>query len=295
MISTARRVGRLAHHLARCNSSASSELIAAPELAAGSNIQCDLFPYTNGKGHGCVLTLGKAPVNSLNEAFFDEINATCESLVADERVSSVVLASSFPKVFSAGLDFTPGVLVEPDEARFCAMWSAFQRALMALHLLPMPLVAAINGVAMAGGTVLSLTADHRFVTPNVLMGLNEASIGMVPPRWLDLMLGDVVGRQRAEIMLVRGQMYKGGAAAVEAGLGDECADDDDLGELRARAMRKAEELAAQFTPQSAVLKQRFRAGAAAEATDAAVLETWEYVRAEPFQNFVRAFLSKGKK
>lgn len=294
MISTARRAGRLAHHLARCNSTASN-LIAAPELAAGSHITCDLFPYAKGNGHGCVLTLGKAPVNSLNEAFFDDIHATCESLVADERVSSVVLASAFPKVFSAGLDFTPGVLVDPEKDRFCAMWSAFQRALMALHLLPMPLVAAVNGVAMAGGTVLSLTADHRLVTPSVLMGLNEASIGMVPPRWLDLMLEDVVGHKRAEHMLVRGQMYKGGDAVVQAGLGDECAEADDLDELHARAMGKAEELASQFTPHGAILKQRFRAAAAAEATDAAVLETWEYVRAEPFQAFVRSFLAKTKK
>ena len=148
---------------------------------------------------------------------------------------------------------------------------------------------------MAGGTVLSLTADHRLVTPSVLMGLNEASIGMVPPRWLDLMLEDVVGHKRAEHMLVRGQMYKGGDAVVQAGLGDECAEADDLDELHARAMGKAEELASQFTPHGAILKQRFRAAAAAEATDAAVLETWEYVRAEPFQAFVRSFLAKTKK
>ena len=214
---------------------------------------------------------------------------------------SVVLASAFPKVFSAGLDFTPGVLVDPEEAQFKEMWGAFQCSLSTLHNLSKPLVVAVNSVAPAGGTVLSLAGDYRLCTPKCTMGLNEAAIGMVPPRWLDLMYMAVVGEKEAMRALTQGKMFTSGAECLAIGLVDEVIESDDLEALRERACLVAEQLSGQWTPCSAVMKRRFRAEATSFFNQDGIDETWEYVKgakhggAPAFQDFVEAFLSKKKK
>lgn len=295
----ARRIRTLSAHLCAARH---YTLTAAPELASGSSIKVDLFAFEGKRaGQGCVLTLGKGPVNSLDTAFFKEMDATCRLVSADDRVQSVVLASAFPKVFSAGLDFTPGVLVSPEEESFKAMWHSFQSSLATLHNLPKPLVVAVNGVAPAGGTVLALAGDYRLATPKCSMGLTEAAIGLVPPRWLDLMCQSAVGEKGAMRMLTQSRMLTSGDECLSFGLVDEVAESDDLDALRERACAVAEQLGGQWTTQSAVMKRRFRAETTSFFNQAGIDETWEYVKGSKhggtpdFENFVTAFLSKKKK
>lgn len=104
--------------------------------------------------------------------------------------SSVIIASDFPKVFSAGLDLKTLIRSEESESEFSSRIhdyiGLFQETCAILLSCPAPTAAVISGACPAGGTVLSLCCDARVLATdfNFFMGLNEVAVGMAPPLWV---------------------------------------------------------------------------------------------------------------
>lgn len=165
------------------------------------------------------LRLARPPVNALDPVLCRLLReALAEAIAADAR--GIVLSGG-PAAFSAGLDVPH--LVGLDAAGLRAAWGGFIDTARALAQSPVPVAAAINGHAPAGGCVLALCCDYRVMAEgDYRIGLNETQVGLVAPEGIQRLLRRVVGAHRAERLLVAGAMVDAGQA-LAIGLVDELA------------------------------------------------------------------------
>jgi Delta3-Delta2-enoyl-CoA isomerase len=166
-------------------------------------------------------------------------------------MQALVLASSNPKVFSAGLDLKELYPQPPPDStsdmkagssdRLIKFWKSFQQVYLELYGCRLATVAALEGHAVAGGCMLALCADYRIMNddPRVTIGLNESQLGIVAPSWLGQQLVDTVGRRTAELGLMRGTLWNP-QDAWRINLVDQLAP---LAEVRPTALAVAKELA----------------------------------------------------
>lgn len=186
--------------------------------------------------------LSRAPVNSLSLELLEELNRWMLWLGSDDGCKSVLLTSSIPTVFSAGLDI--GEMYNPQPERLRRFWQAFQEAWLILNSFPKPIIAAINGNSPAGGCILSLGADYRLMArhpagkPDRLyrIGLNETKLGITAPAWVIPAYAYVLGSRNAERMLQLGETPTADEA-LKIGLVDAVVEEE---QLRSAAMKEAE-------------------------------------------------------
>ena len=105
------------------------------------------------------------------------------SVVADGAKACVV-TSARPGVFSAGLDIMSMYGRTDDELR--EYWTYVQDMWLALYMAPIPMIAAVNGAAPAGGCLIAMSCDYRVMAqhPKFNIGLNETLLGIVAPTWV---------------------------------------------------------------------------------------------------------------
>jgi len=165
------------------------------------------------------LILTRSPVNALNRELLMQLN---QALLDSERegVRGVILTGS-GGCFSAGLDISE--LLALDTAGLTEFLTEFMHCLLRLSLAPMPIVAAVNGHAPAGGAVLSLYCDRRImVSGRARMGLNEVAVGLYPGPLILRLLERTVGVRLAAELLMTGALLEP-EAARHVGLVDELA------------------------------------------------------------------------
>ena len=183
--------------------------------------------------HGPVheLQLARPPVNALNPALCGDL-ADALAAALDAGAQGIVLSGG-PKVFSAGLDVPYLLSLGRDRAALTSAWERFFAAARALAHSPVPVAAAIAGHAPAGGCVLALCCDYRVMAHAVdpaspfRIGLNETQVGLAAPEGIQHLLSRVVGRQRAERLLVSGELVDA-QRALAIGLVDEVVAIDDV-------------------------------------------------------------------
>lgn len=147
----------------------------------------------------------------LVEAFFDALVKT------RQQARSLVLTGG-AKFFSIGLDLPALITYGQDEmSRF---WDRFTGLVFELYTLPMPVVCAMAGHAVAGGNVLALTGDYRLAGDgDKKIGLNEVKLGIPAPYLTDLALRQLIGDRAATKMLYEGDFITF-SRAEEIGLVD---------------------------------------------------------------------------
>jgi len=177
--------------------------------------------------HGDIreLRLDRAPVNALNPMVCTQLVEALGESVANGAAGIVL--SGGPKVFSAGLD-VPFLLTLTDRDALRAAWERFFLAARELAACPVPVAAALNGHAPAGGCVLALCCDYRVMADGPYrIGLNETQVGLVAPDGIQRLMRRVTGAHRAERLLVSGEMVEA-RQALEIGLVDELTDIDSV-------------------------------------------------------------------
>lgn len=123
-----------------------------------------------------VVTMDDGKANALSDEMIRELSAALERATAE--ASAVVLAGR-PDRFCAGFDLRV-MLSGPDAA--VALLRRGGDLLLQLFELPIPLVIAVTGHALAGGALVVLTGDHRIGAEGAFkIGLNEVAIGMPVP------------------------------------------------------------------------------------------------------------------
>jgi len=131
-------------------------------------------------------------MNALDIAMFEALVATSERLAHEKGVRAVVLSGE-GRAFCAGLDMgrfaamkeSGGNGIAGGEKRDLSVRTHGQanfpqQAVWGWRQLPVPVIAAIHGVAFGGGFQLALGADIRFLSPDARMSIMEIKWGLVP-------------------------------------------------------------------------------------------------------------------
>jgi len=158
--------------------------------------------------HGNVVLarLNRSVTNALNIACVQELSQVLQSVRDDSLVHGLVLGSSNEKFFSIGFDIPE--LFELNRDDFRSFFRMFNQICMDLYTLSKPTVAAIPGHAVAGGCILALCCDYRFIAEGKkLMGLNEVKLGVPVPYLADRLLHALAGVRKAREIMEGGEFY----------------------------------------------------------------------------------------
>ncbi|KAK9535669.1 hypothetical protein VZT92_008039 [Zoarces viviparus] len=174
-----------------------------------------------------VMRLQSPPVNSLSLEFLTELCIGVEKLEMDKSCRGLIITSSQPKVFSAGLDITEMYGKSPE--RCGEFWRAVQEMWLKLYGSNMITIAAINGSSPAGGCLMSLTCDYRIMAdnPRYSIGLNETQLGIVAPFWFMDTMKNTLGHRTTEVALQLGLLYNP-SEALKIGLVDQLVPEDQI-------------------------------------------------------------------
>ncbi|MFI6642781.1 enoyl-CoA hydratase/isomerase family protein [Streptomyces sp. NPDC050504] len=219
-----------------------------------------------------VLTLDHGPVNALDLELLSAFPKALDA-VADAR--AVVLTGS-GRTFSAGVDLKR--IVEGGAPYVAEFLPVLSRALLALFDHPKPVVAAVNGHALAGGCVLAAACDVRLMSEGTI-GLAELAAGLPFPTVPLEIVRHAVGHAADAMVLGAGRLDPAGAAAI--GLVHETVEP---GRLLAAALVRADGLCAAPADVYALAKRqlhrpaRERIEAAGPKDDPQVLRIWSSER-----------------
>ena len=125
-----------------------------------------------------ILSLQAGGANALN---YHVLEALAEGVKQAQalQLKGLVL-TGYARFFSAGLDLI--TVYDYDRRQMARFMEDFDVALQKFFALPMPVVAAINGAATAGGGVLALACDYRLMAEGeAVIGLNEIRLGLPLP------------------------------------------------------------------------------------------------------------------
>jgi enoyl-CoA hydratase len=186
--------------------------------------------------------------NAMGDAMGAELLAHAAALRADEGARVLVLTGE-GTAFCAGADLPalfgdPGRPVTDVHERL----QAYYRAFLAVHELPIPTVAAVNGPAVGAGLNLAMACDLRVAAPTAAFGATFARIGLHPGGGCTWFLVRAMGASRALRTLLLGDSIDA-ERAVAWGLADG-PEEDCLGaslELASRIARVEPRLARHIT------------------------------------------------
>lgn len=157
-----------------------------------------------------VVYMNSNKMNLINNLFLHDLNDAFDIIESEHKDSAVVLTSS-SDVFSAGLDITQSypLFKEGDLSKIKTWYEHFKNSLIRVFSFERPLVAAINGHAIAGGLVLALCCDYR-IGPNSKsrFGLNEVTIGFPLPSAISEILSYALAPKILERVLFNGLLYE---------------------------------------------------------------------------------------
>jgi enoyl-CoA hydratase len=209
-------------------------------------------------GDIAIVRIDRPPANALDLDLLAEGDAVRERL-AREQPDAVVI-TGHERFFSAGMDLKAVPDLAPAEQRRTV--DGINRLFSGWYAFPRPVVAAVNGHAIAGGLILALCADHRVCATEGKLGLTELRAGIPYP-------AAAIAVVRAELRastarrLVLGAKLIDPREALELGVVDELRPAD---ELLPRAIEVATELAELPRSTYGVVKRQLR-GPAIEALD----------------------------
>ncbi len=191
-------------------------------------------------------------MNALDNAMFEALIQTGERLKREPGLRAVVLSGD-GRAFCAGLDTSNfaamasggrqggqssagGGLVTAN--RTAGGSNRAQHAVMVWREIPVPVIAAVHGVAYGGGYQLQLSADLRFIAPDAKLSVFEIRWGLIPDMAGMALLRGLVRDDVARDLTYSGRIFSG-EEALAMGLATRVCDDP-----RAEALEYAREVAA---------------------------------------------------
>ncbi len=194
-------------------------------------------------------------LNALSMATMRELDMALDDLATDPQVQVIILTGAGEKAFVAGADITEfNSLASAKEAAGYALRG--QAVLNKIESLPKPVIAAINGFALGGGCELAMACDIRLAADTARLGQPEVNLGIIPGYGGTQRLARLVGRGRANLLCLTGEMIDA-AEALRIGLVDRVVP---AAELLSEAKALARKLAGKAPVAMALIKQAIRVG-----------------------------------
>ena len=148
--------------------------------------------------------------NALSRAMWQGLDRAVDELErALPRV--VILTGGGDKAFSAGMDVNPDnpdsallmqAMQERDRESVARLLGELRRVADRLFALPVPIVAAINGVAFGGGAELAVRADLRVMDATATISFSETKLGLMPDWGGGVALTRLIGPARAADLIL---------------------------------------------------------------------------------------------
>jgi enoyl-CoA hydratase len=230
-----------------------------------------------------IVRLANGPVNVLDLEHLEELTAAFNGLA---EADAVVLTGA-GRTFSAGVDLRR--ILDGGRDYVAEFLPALSAALRAVFDHPRPVVAAVNGHAIAGGCVLAAACDRRLMSAGTI-GVTELLVGVPFPAAVLGAVRFAVGPRTADLVLTGQRLSPAEALAV--GLVDEVVEPD---ELLPRALDQARQLARIPAGTFTMTKRQLRRETterieADDRIDAGpVLEAWT---SEPVRRAIRDYLDR---
>ena len=168
------------------------------------------------EGGVCTITLHRpGSMNSLNLRTVEALAAAVDALRFDRSVRVAVITGAGEKAFCSGADLKERATLSPDQVR--RYIATIRDTFTAIEALPQPVIAAVNGVALGGGTELALACDLRVASERATLGLTEVKLAIIPGAGGTQRLPRLIGKGRAMELILTGRSI-GAAEALAIGL-----------------------------------------------------------------------------
>ena len=157
------------------------------------------------------LTLNRPEVmNSLNFELLHRLREQVDQVRHRRDVRAVVVTGAGDKAFCSGADLKERAGLPPEKVKEFIF--TIRNLFTAIEQLGMPVIAAVNGVALGGGTELALACDIRIASATASMGLTETRLAIIPGAGGTQRLPRLIGRGKAKELIFTGRRVE----AVEA-------------------------------------------------------------------------------
>jgi enoyl-CoA hydratase/carnithine racemase len=173
-----------------------------------------------------VLTLNRPEVmNSFNFALLNSLKEQVDALKFNTNVRVVIITGAGRKAFCAGADLKERTTF--DELQVKEFIFTIRNLFTSIEHLNKPVIAAINGVALGGGTELALACDIRIAAMNASMGLTETRLAIIPGAGGTQRLPRLIGRGKAKELIFTGRRVDA-REALQIGLVNQIYDPESL-------------------------------------------------------------------
>jgi enoyl-CoA hydratase/carnithine racemase len=187
-------------------------------------------------GHVGLIELNRPPHNFFDHGLIRAVADAADAFDRDGTTRAIVLAAS-GTAFCAGAKL--GAQPAAGSAQATKPGSLYREAVR-LFRVGLPIVAAVHGAATGGGLGLAVACDLRVACPEARFWANFTALGFHPGFGLSVTLPELVGRQKAALMLYASRRI-GGEEAHRIGLADLLVPRE---EVRSAALALAAEIAA---------------------------------------------------
>jgi enoyl-CoA hydratase len=163
------------------------------------------------------ITLNNAPVNAVSTKVLNALNQAFDEAEKDKDARCVILTGAGDRAFCAGGDLREEKdFGDPENAR--AFRTLGRKTLVRLESFGLPVISAIHGYCIGGGTALGWCTDLRLAADNTTFRAADAYLGMLPSWGMGLTrLPRYVGRNHAMDILMLGENFDA-QRAYELGL-----------------------------------------------------------------------------
>ncbi|MBI9086542.1 MAG: enoyl-CoA hydratase/isomerase family protein [Desulfobacterales bacterium] len=168
------------------------------------------------------LTLNRpAVMNSFNFALLYALRDAVEALRFTRDVRVVIVTGAGERAFCAGADLKERATLPPEKVKEFIF--TIRTLFSTIENLNKPVIAAVNGIALGGGTELALASDIRIASSAATMGLTETRLAIIPGAGGTQRLPRLVGRGKAKELIFTGRRVSA-QEALELGLVNQVAE-----------------------------------------------------------------------
>ena len=169
--------------------------------------------YATGGGIARITLNRPDRLNAISPELLQDLDRACDAVEADAAVRVVTLTAA-GRTFCAGADLRAVRELSPDPQRWGAFMGLWHRVFDRIEALPMPVIAGVHGLALAGGLELLLVADLVVADEGARLGDQHANFGLVAGGGGSQRLPRLIGARRAkELMLLGGWLSAAEALA----------------------------------------------------------------------------------
>lgn len=151
-----------------------------------------------------LLTLDNPPLNLTTLTTLERLESLCKEIALDDQIRALVITGAGQKAFCAGSDISEFAHVREDVVP--RKLAQENRVFTMIEQLPMPVIAALNGITLGGGGEIALACDIRFMDETSRIGFPEVKLGVFPGSGGVFRLPHLVGPAKAYELLYTGDI-----------------------------------------------------------------------------------------